>query len=153
MSLWRIYNNTIITLLNISHFLPRVYGYKIQSSRVLHVYLVSAIFVLNCESLQSCWNYIDLLFFCSFLLSLSPFLQFYSYWLLWVEKLSFPTKAIMAHFPRLPWSCQTERDCLVGWGDSSRRAVGNWWRSQTNCPVPDPYFNRRIENIDRRRRK
>lgn len=62
MSLWRIYNNTIITLLNISHFLPRVYGYKIQSSRVLHVYLVSAIFVLNCESLQSCWNYIDLLF-------------------------------------------------------------------------------------------
>lgn len=152
MSLWRIYNNTIITLLNISHFLPRVYGYKIQSSRVLHVYLVSAIFVLNCESLQSCWNYIDLLFLLFPPLPLSlPSVLFIL--IAMSEKLSFPTKAIMAHFLRLPWSCQTERDCLVGWGDSSRRAVGNWWRSQTNCPVPGPYFNRRIENIDRRRRK
>lgn len=152
MSLWRIYNNTIITLLNISHFLPRVYGYKIQSSRVLHVYLVSAIFVLNCESLQSCWNYIDLLFLLFPPLPLSlPSVLFIL--IAMSEKLSFPTKAIMAHFPRLPWSCQTERDCLVGWGDSSRRAVGNWWRSQTNCPVPGPYFNRRIENTDRRRRK
>lgn len=77
MSLWRIYNNTIITLLNISHFLPRVYGYKIQSSRVLHVYLVSAIFGFELWKLAELLKLHWLTFF--FALSSSPSLPSFSF--------------------------------------------------------------------------